>query len=169
MVSVTDLLAEETSDDSDKPKVLNIVPLSRKLVNPEDGCYLLCDGVAIYLWLGRKQWETEREKYFDLVYELNYNRFTLQTEDSEEPLPFDNDPVLGKVFDLCELLRIQLKTEMPLRIANTNIEQQQNVATDKLKKILFNDFHRTFLKKLSEDKTLPVTMSYNDIVSYVSK
>nr|CAG4709772.1 unnamed protein product [Naegleria fowleri] len=167
LISVTDLLADETADtDSDKPKVLKLFPLSRKLINPEDGCYLLCDGMAIYLWLGRKQWDTDREKFFDLVYELNYNRFTLQADQNEE-LPFGDDPLLAKVFDLCELFRIQLKTEMPIRIANTNITGQPS--SDKLKKVLFTDFHRTFLKKLAEDKTLPVTMSYSDLVTYLSK
>ncbi|EFC44820.1 predicted protein [Naegleria gruberi] len=165
MINVSQLLAEESAEqENDKPKVLKLEPLSRKLINPDDGVYLLCDGVAIYIWLGKKQWDGDREKFFDLIHDLNFNKFSLQEEPSE--VPYSDDALLTKVFDLCELFRVQLKSEMPVRIANAINETSNN---EKFKKVLFNDFHRTFLKKLTEDKTLPVTMSYADIISYVSK
>ncbi|KAL9658117.1 hypothetical protein ABK040_013030 [Willaertia magna] len=165
LISITELINEEQSQD-EHPKVLRLSPLSRKLINSEDGVYLLCDGQAIYLWLGKKQWDSDREKYYDLIYELNYNRYTLEEDEENEDDPFGDDPTLAKVYDISVLLRRQLKTEMPIRFANTNLEQP---STDKLKKVIINDFHRTLLKKLVEDKTLQVTLSYTDLITYLNK
>jgi hypothetical protein len=118
--------------------------------------------------------------------ELNSN----EDFDSEDELfVFESkSELIDRAYDLVIMLRKKLDVELPVRIANSEMSQiyqqllngtyQKQQREDhknssefkKMNKVAVGgEFHRKFLKKFVEDKTIQSTLSYSEFISFCSK
>jgi protein transport protein SEC24 len=128
------------------PTKVQLAPLSRKLVDTENGIYALCDGYSVFVWLAKRPISVV-ETAQDIA-----NTIKVLNNASQDEEDVQITTTAGKnLQNLVLFLREAYNSNMPVRYVNDFPSLYQ----------------RIFIRKLIEDKTIPSTMAYDEFLVHV--
>jgi protein transport protein SEC24 len=142
---------EKEEDEESRPKQIDpskvqLAPLSRKLVDTENGVYLLCDDYSVFVWLAKRP-ITEAQVAQDIS-----NVIKILNEANSEENGSQISTTAGRnLYNIVQYLREAYGNRMPVRYVNDHPSLYQ----------------RIFVRKLIEDKTIPSTMGYDEFLVHV--